>query len=264
MKKLLKILPLLLVTLILSGCGEEEVTYRTLKQIQEDGTINVAFSTDQYPFMNKDTDAEQNEIDKNNDQIYREEETLIGDFVKRNGVKVNLIKTTRSELVNLILDGSADVAFGKVEKNESDKFKVSQSLIFAKEEPYVITNKGVNIFSLQDFTNKKVAVISGTPLANLLKNDVSSSVSEIKQYKELNTALDQLLMYNIDAIVCYKSEATKIFNENSDVLTLNTISDGNSLEYIALTAKGNDALLEEINNVINEYFYPTLEEDEVN
>lgn len=264
MKRLVRILPLLLLTLMFSGCGEEEVTYRTLNQIQEDGTVNIAFSTDQYPFMNKDTDAEQNEIDKNNDKIYRLEEALIGDFVKRDNVKVNLIKTTRDETVNLILDGTADVAFGKIEKNESDKFKVNQSLIFANEEPYVITNKGVSIFGFEDFKDKKVALISGSPVSSLVKSDVSSWASEIKQYKNINTAVEQLLLYNIDAIVCYKNEAVKILNNNADTLTLSTIANGNNIEYVALVANGNETLLTEVNDVINEYFYPTEEEEEIN
>ena len=264
MKRIAKILPVLLIPLMFTGCGKEEVSYRTLKEIQGDGTINIAFSTDEYPFMTKDTNSEQNEKDKENDKIYHQEEQLIGEFVKRNGVKVNLIKTSREEVTGLLLDGSADVAFGKTEKNESDKFKVNQSLIFAKEVPYVITNKGVDVFSIHDLSDKKVALITGTPMASLVKTDVSNVASTIKQYKSLDTAIEQLLLYNIDAVVCYKNEAEKILAENSDTLEINTLSDGKSLEYVALVSKGNDELLAEINNVINEYFYPTREEDEVN
>lgn len=263
MRRVIKILPIFLIALIFTGCEKEEVTYRTLKEIQESGIVNIAFSTDRYSFMNKDTDADQNEIDKNNDKIYLEEEVLIGSFVARNGVKVNLIKTTRDNLVNLILDGSADMAFGKVEKSESDKFKVNQSLIFAKEEPYIITNKGVNVFSLQDLANKKVAIISGNPLANLVKNDLSGVTAEIKQYKKLDTAIEQLLSYNVDAVICYQNDADKIFEQNTDTLSLNTFSDGEYLKYVALVAKDNDTLLTEINDVINEYFYPTQEEEEI-
>lgn len=264
MKRLVKMLPLLLLPFMLTGCGEEEVTYRTLDEIKGDGTINVAFSTDRYPFMNKDTNAEQNEIDKDNDKIYREEESLIGEFVARNGVKVNLIKTTRDAVTDLILDGSADVAFGKINKNESDKFRVNQSLIFAKEEPYVITNKGVNLFSVSDLANKKVAIITDTPLATLAKEDISSVVSDVKQYKTINTAVEQLLLYNIDAVICYKSEAENILAENKDTVTLNTISDSKDVSYVALVAKGNDELLKEINDIITEHFYPAEEEEEVN
>lgn len=264
MKRLIKMLPIFLIPLMFTGCGKEEVTYRTLSEIKGDGTINIAFSTDQYPFMAKDTNAEQNEKDKENDKIYHQEEQLIGEFIKRNGVKVNLIKTSREEVNNLLLDGSADVAFGKIEKNESDKFRVNQSLIFAKEVPYIITNKGVDVFSLHDLSNKRVALITGTPMANLVKSDVSNVSSSIKQYKSLDIAVEQLLLYNIDAIICYKSEAEKVLNENTDTLELNTLSDGNSLEYVALVSKGNDELLTEVNNVINEYFYPTQEEDEEN
>lgn len=263
MKKIIKILPIFLVFLMFTGCSKEEVTYRTLKEIQEDGTINIAFSTDRYPFMVEDTNEEQNKLDKENDDIYHEEEALIGNFVARNGVKVNLIKTTRDNVVSLILDGSADVAFGKIEKNESDKFKVNQSLIFAKEEPYVVTNDGVNIFRMQDLENKKVAIISGTPLAWLVKGDVSSVASEVKQYKNINTAIEQLLLYNIDAIICYENEANNILLEHSGTLTINTFSDGEYLQYVSLVAKGNEDLLTEINDVINEYFYPTQEEEEI-
>ena len=101
-------------------------------------------------------------------------------------------------------------------------------------------------------------------MASLVKTDVSNVASTIKQYKSLDTAIEQLLLYNIDAVVCYKNEAEKILAENSDTLEINTLSDGKSLEYVALVSKGNDELLTEINNVINEYFYPTREEDEVN
>lgn len=264
MKKLIKMLPIFLIPLIFTGCGKEEVAYRTLSEIQGDGTINIAFSTDQYPFMKKDTNVEQNEKDKENDKIYHQEEQIIGEFVKRNGVKVNLIKTSREEVTNLLLDGSADVAFGKIEKNESDKFKVNQSLISAKEVPYVITAKGVDVFSLHDLSDKKVALITGTPMSSLVKSEISNVSSSIKQYKNIDTAVEQLLLYNIDAIICYKSEATKIVDENQDTLEINTLSDEKALEYVALISKGNDELLTEINNVINEYFYPTQEEEEEN
>lgn len=261
MKKILKLIPILMLPLMLTACGEEEVTYRTLNEIKGDGTINVAFSTDQYPFMTKDTDPEQNEIDKNNDKIYRQEEQIIGSFVKRNGVKVNLIKTTRDEVVNMILDGSADIAMGKIEKTESDKFKVNQSLIYANEEPYVVTSKGVNVFALKDLTDKKVAVITDTPVETLVKGKINTIASDVKQYKNIDTAVTQLLLYNIDAVVCYKSEAIKVVEANSENLQLNTLSDIDMLNYVGLVAKGNDALLTELNTVINEYFYPTPEEE---
>ncbi len=263
MKRFVKFIPLLFILFMVTGCGKEEVAYRTIEEIRGDGTVNIAFSTDRYPFMNKDTGTENNEAMKENDKIYHIEEQIIGNFVKKNAVKVNLIKTSRAEVAELITDGSVDIAFGKIEKNESDKFKVNQSLVFAKEEPYVITNKGVTIFSLHDFADKKVALISDTPLTSLVKSDVSGVASDIKQYKSLDNAIDQLLLYNIDAVICYKNEAENVVSENADTLEINTLADWKLLEYVGLVAKGNDELLTEVNNVINEYFYPTLEEEEI-
>lgn len=263
MKRFLKFIPFLLLPFVITGCGKEEVAYRTIKEIRGDGTVNIAFSTDRYPFMNRDVGAYDNETMKEKDKIYHLEEQIIGNFVKKNAVKVNLIKTSRAEVTKLIADGSADIAFGKIEKNESDKFRVNQSLIFAKEEPYVITNKGVTVFNLHDLADKKVALISDTPLTSLVKSDVSGVASDIKQYKSLDNAVDQLLLYNIDAIVCYKNEAENVVVENTDTLEINTLADGKMLEYVGLVAKGNDELLTEINNAINEYFYPTLEEEEI-
>jgi len=261
MKKILKVISLLIIPLIFTGCGEETVTYRTLSQIKESGTINIAYSTDLYPFMNKDTNPEQNEIDKNNDKICCREEQLIGSIVKRNGLQVNLIKTTRNEVVNLILDGSADIALGKIEKTESDKFKVNQTLIYANEEPYIITSKDVNIFSLEDFKNKKVALITDSAIEKLIKPKITTTASDIKQYKRVETALNQLLEYNIDAIICYKNEALKILEENAENVQVTTLADGDVLNYVGLVAKGNNALLEEVNTAINEYFYPPQEEE---
>ena len=261
MKKIFRFIPFLLLPFMLTGCGKEELTYRTLDMIRGDGTVNIAFSTDRYPFMN--SESEEYEALKEADEIYHIEEQIIGNFVKRNGVKVNLVKTSRDEVTKLLLDGSVDLAFGKIEKNESDKFRVSQSQIFAKEEPYVVTNKDVTIFSLHDLADKKVALISGTPLATAVKSDVSNVASDIKQYKSVDNAINQLLLYNIDAVICYKAEADSIVAKNSDSLEVNTLADGKMVEYVGLVAKGNDKLLTEVNDSINEYFYPNLVEEEI-
>ena len=46
MKRLIKMLPIFLIPLMFTGCGKEEVTYRTLSEIKGDGTINIAFSNE--------------------------------------------------------------------------------------------------------------------------------------------------------------------------------------------------------------------------
>lgn len=262
MKNLLKLIPVLLIIFILTGCGEEEVAYRNLNQIKESGQINIAFVTDQYSFMTNDTNPEANEAEKKANSIYLQEEVIIGNMLNKLGVKADVKKVTREEAVNAILDGTADIALGKIDINESDKFKVNYTLKYAEETPYIITNKDVNVFSYSDLSEKKVAIIGSDPISKIISDQIPSDIKDSKEYKTMETALGQLKMFNIDAIICYKEKAIKAVNENPNDLQINNLSDSEKVNYAAIIAKGNDKLLEEVNTVINEYFNPAAEPKE--
>src|SRR5574344_1705084 len=237
MKKICKLLPVLVIMLFLASCGEKEVTYRTFGQIKESGIINIAYSTDQYDFLNNDINVEENELAKKSNETYLQEEKIIGKFLESTGLKANIIKSTREEAVNHILAGTADIALGKIEITESDKFKVNYGLKYAEEEPYIITNKGVNVNLYSELGNKKIAVMANDPISAKIKESLPAAFTETKEYKNFDTAIEQLKLYNTDAVICYKEKAIKALEANPDVLQINTLADSKKIEYAGMVAK---------------------------
>lgn len=133
--------------------SKEDVVYRTLDEIKEEGTINIGVFSDKNPFGYVDENGEYQGYD-----IY---------FAKRIGedlgVEVNFVSTEAANRIEYLQTGKVDVILANFTVTEERAEEVDFALPYMNVALGVVSPEDNEITSLEDWnSDDQIIVISGT------------------------------------------------------------------------------------------------------
>lgn len=159
-------------------------------------------------------------------------------------------------LVPALVTGKADfVAAGMTITPEREE-EVDFSIPYVESIQNIISNKGIEIKTMEELKGKKIGVQLGTTgdliisdALNLEDGALYNSGAEIKTYSSALEASQDLIVGRIDAVVIDKLPAEEIVKNNSDILV--TVKFGEISEAYGIAVQnGNTELLESINKTL--------------
>ena len=227
--------------------SKEDVVYRTLDEIKEEGTINIGVFSDKNPFGYVDENGEYQGYD-----IY---------FAKRIGedlgVEVNFVSTEAANRIEYLQTGKVDVILANFTVTEERAEEVDFALPYMNVALGVVSPEDNEITSLDDWnSDDQIIVISGTTAETYLTEKYPEI--PLQKYDSYATAKNALENGNGAAWA----------NDNTEVIAFALQNEGYSVGISELgekdtiapaVSKGNETLLnwinEEIESLADEQFF---------
>lgn len=245
--KLRKLSSLLLASLItLTGCStsssssDSSTGYRTYDEIVEDGTIKIGVFSDKSPFGYVDENGEYQGYD-----IYFANR-LAQDF----GVEVEFVNTEAANRVEYLETNKVDIILANFTVTEERAELVDFALPYMNVSLGLLVAADSDIQSLDDIKeDEEVIVISGTTAETYL----TANYPNIKLQKYDTYAAAKSAIENKQG-VAWANDNTEVIafaKENSD-FKVGIASFGSADTIAPAVSKGNETLLEAINNEIKE------------
>ena len=239
---------------LLAGSGQEaaaseekasDAVYRSLEEIQEDGTINIGVFSDKNPFGYVDENGEYQGYD-----VYFARR--IGEDL---GVEVNFVSTEAANRVEYLETGKVDIILANFTVTKDRAEKVDFALPYMNVALGVVSPDSRVIADLSEIgEDDEVIVISGTTAENyLIENNPEIKLQKYDTYANAKTALEN-------------GNAAAWANDNTEVIAFAMQNEGFTVGIAELgsqdtiapaVSKGNESLL----NWINEEIKSLGEED---
>lgn len=220
MKKLLLIL---LMILILSGCGrsENEIVLAT----------EAGFAPYEY---------------YENGEIVGVDIDIAKEIAKELGKELIIKDIAFDSIIMEVKTGKSDFAAAGISYTEERAKAVSFSNDYAISKQIVVVNNNSDIKKIDDIKNKKIAVQLGS-VADTYVTENYKKAQIVRQKKYLTTIQD-LEDGKVDCVVMDELPALEILTKKSnlDILSESVVEDS----YGIIVKKGNDDLLETVNRVI--------------
>ena len=248
MKKFLSLalaIVMILSTLLLSGCTNKAVKKNNVKAIQKSGKLTVFTEAGFAPY----------EFDHNG-EIVGVDVKIMEAVAEKLGVELEITSVGFDTIVTAVQMGKVNAGAAGITIKPERAEQVDFSIPYASTEQYVIVLKSNNeILNAQDLAGKKVGVQSGTT-SDLLFDDLNVAVADVLAYASAPVAAAGLGS-KVDAVVTDKLTAEIIVANNSNFKAFALKNeDGTPVaeveEYGICVAKGNETLLEVINEVLEE------------
>ncbi|MCK4997726.1 amino acid ABC transporter substrate-binding protein [Candidatus Pacearchaeota archaeon] len=174
---------------------------------------------------------------------------LIKEIMKRLDIGIEFIIIPWTEIFNDMKAGKVDVIIDgiTITPERSQEMLFSDSY-FLTGQALIVKKENTDIISAEDLDDKKV----GTQIGTTSAKEAMKYASNIKfiTYEGTLTAIEDLRKNTIDAAITDFGVANKIIKENDD---LKIIGDLLSKEHYGIvTQKNNIALIDEINEVLQE------------
>lgn len=235
MKKNIKKLFLFLMvfSLMLCGCSN--------KSQGDKKTIRVGTNAEFAPFEYINDDGECDGFDV----------ALIKSILNEAGYECEMVNMEFKSLLGALQTGGIDATISGMTITDDRKQSVDFSAPYYTATQSIIVPIGSELNSLEALNGKKIAVQEGTTGDLLVTpSDDNEIITDkntvVKPFKKASDAAVELLNGGVDAVVIDSSPAKKIVNANSD--KLESFDDDSIEEYGIAVAKGNDELLEIIND----------------
>ncbi len=221
-----------------SSAEESSASYRTLDEIQEDGTIVIGVFSDKSPF---------GYVDENGD--YQGYDVYFANRLAEDlGVEVEFVSTEAASRVEYLETNKVDVILANFTVTDERAEKVDFCLPYMKVSLGVISHEGNVVTSLDELSDDQtVIVISGTTAETYMtENYPDVTLQKYDTYASAKEALE-----NNDT-ACWVNDNTEVIafansNEGYEV----GISELGGTDTIApAVAKGNTELLDWINGEI--------------
>ncbi len=150
-------------------------------------------------------------------------------------------------IINELKSGKADFAIAGMSVNEDRKKQVDFSNTYISSKQIVIVRNDSDIKDISQINNKKIAVQLGT-IADSYVTDNNITSDVVRQKKYLSMAED-LKAGKVDLIIMDELPGKKLVEKTDNLIIL----DGFVFEdnYAIAVKKGNETLLNEINEVID-------------
>lgn len=243
MKKISSIIAAAVLGMVaLVGCsGTESGTtgFRTLEEIQSDGTIRIGVFSDKAPFGYVDSAGEYAGYDI-------EYGNRIGEDL---GVKVEYVPVEAASRVEFVDTGKVDLILANFTVTEERKQKVDFANPYMKVALGVVSPDKAKIKSEADFAGKKLIVVKGTTAEAYLEKEYPEV--ELQKYEQYTEATNALADGRGDAWVTDNTEALAWAGEAKGFTA--TITDLGDVDTIAgAVAKGNTTVLDWLNQELVE------------
>lgn len=175
---------------MLAGCGNNEKSetkskktgYRTLKEIQESGYINIGVFSDKSPFGYVDENGKYQGYD-----IYLAER-----LAKDLGVEVKYVSTEAANRIEYLQTGKVDIILANFTVTEERKEEVDFGLPYMNVSLGVVSHKDNVIKSIDEIKKEdEIIVISGTTAEiYLIKNYPDIKLQKYDAYAQAKTAFE--------------------------------------------------------------------------
>ncbi|MCD8048371.1 MAG: transporter substrate-binding domain-containing protein [Clostridia bacterium] len=218
--------------------GTNGAVYRTLSEIQEDGTINIGVFSDKNPFGYVDENGEYQGYD-----VYFARR-LAADL----GVEVNFVSTEAANRIEYLQTGKVDVILANFTVTEERAEEVDFALPYMNVALGVVSPDSKVITSLDDWDeNDSMIVISGTTAEIYLAENYPNI--KLQKYDAYATAKNALENGNGAAWANDNTEVIAFALQNEGY-TVGIPSLGSNDTIAPAVSKGNETLLEAINTEI--------------
>ncbi|MDO4344869.1 MAG: transporter substrate-binding domain-containing protein [Eubacteriales bacterium] len=247
-KKLAAVTAALATVFSITAYAEDtDTVYRTLEEIQEDGTINIGVFSDKNPFGYVDENGEYQGYD-----VYFA--NRIGEDL---GVEVNFVSTEAANRIEYLQTGKVDVILANFTVTDERAEEVDFALPYMNVALGVVSPDDNVITSLDDWnTDDQIIVISGTTAETYLtENYPDIPLQKYDSYANAKNALEN-------------GNGVAWANDNTEVIAFALQNEGytvgipelGSKDTIApAVSKGNETLLnwinEEIESLADEQFF---------
>ncbi|MDD6652403.1 MAG: ABC transporter substrate-binding protein [Clostridium sp.] len=225
MKRLIKILVLISVSILLFGCGKKE---DTLVMVTEAG-------------------FEPYEYVKNN-EIVGVDVDIAREIAREMGKKLEIKDVAFDSIVNELNSNKADFAAAGMSITEERKKEVDFSAEYISSKQVIVVNKNNNtIKSKEDLNSKTISVQTGTVGDTYVSKNFKNA--KIIGHKKFLTAAEDVKANKSDCIVMDELPAKELVSKNPTLTILNIelVTD----RYAIAVKKGNTTLLNTINKVLD-------------
>ncbi len=221
-----------------TGTETSDAGYRTLEEIQEDGTIRIGVFSDKSPFGYVDENGEYQGYD-----IYFAER-LAEDL----GVEIEYVSTEAANRVEYLQTGKVDIILANFTVTEEREEQVDFALPYMNVSLGLLVNADSDIDELEDLTSDdQVIVISGTTAETYLTSEYPDIT--LQKYDTYAAAKNAIENNQGTAWANDNTEVIAFANQNSDYKV--GIANFGSQDTIApAVTKGNETLLNAINEEI--------------
>ena len=234
---------------MLAGCGSSSdsssttsdsgTVYRTLDQIKESGKIEIGVFSDKNPFGYVDENGEYQGYDI---ELARQ----IGEDL---GVEVDLVSTEAANRVEYLETGKVDMILANFTVTDERAEAVDFASAYMNVALGGVSHKDHVITSLDDITDEKVIVISGTTAETYLTaNYPNLTQQKFDTYAAAKTAFEN------DKTALWLNDNTEVIafaNGDPSEYVVGIESLGNPDTIAPAVSKGNDTLLEWTNDELD-------------
>lgn len=244
MKKQMKALTTALLGLTLTAASvtafeaNDDVVYRTVDEIKEDGTINIGVFSDKSPFGYVDENGDYQGYD-----VYYA--NRIGEDL---GVEINFVSTEAANRIEYLQTGKVDIILANFTVTEERAQEVDFALPYMNVALGVISPEDAVITSLDEVgEDDQIIVISGTTAETYLeKNYPDIKLQKYDAYAEAKTAFEN------GNGVAWANDNTEViaFAIENEGYEVGIPALGNADTIAAAVTKGNETLLTWLNDEI--------------
>jgi len=182
-----------------------------------------------------------------NGEIVGVDVDIAKEIAKELGKELVVKDVSFDSIINEVKTGKADFGAAGISYSDERADQVDFSINYAVSKQVVIVREGSLINSINDISNKKIAVQLGSVADTYVTKNYKRS--EIVRQKKYLAAIQDLKDSKVDCVVMDELPAREILNSNSGlkILSGSLVNDS----YGMIVKKGNTELLNAINKVLN-------------
>ena len=173
---------------------------------------------------------------------------IINAIADKLGKKLDIMDIAFDAVLPAVVSGKADLAASGITITEDRKQNVDFSIPYTKAVQMVIVTEESEIKSVDDLAGKKIGVQQGTTGDLYCTDDFGES--SMVRYSKIADGVLPLKNGQIDCLVIDDQVAINVVQNNTGIKTLETAYAEE--EYAFAVQKGNQELLNVVNEVINE------------
>ncbi|MDR0569883.1 MAG: transporter substrate-binding domain-containing protein [Clostridiales Family XIII bacterium] len=248
MKKVIVVL--LAAMLIFTGCGSKTDGGATSKvdQIKAAGKLVVYTNAEFPPY----------EFMQGNEIVGVDVE--IGKAIAQElGVELEMVNATFDGIIASIASGKGDLGISGFTITDERKEEVDMSVPYVDSVQYIILPEDSDVSVMEDLAGKSVGAQLGTTGEMLVQGEVDSGVlagkdATVQPYSSAPLAMQDLVIGRISGVVIDELVAQAIAKENPGYKAIPLVYESGAPvteQFGAALKKGNEDLLEVVNNVIS-------------